>query len=244
MGTSSSTLKRTHSTPVMAYGRIRVHDSPQFNARTAARRLQKSPSAEFAPLQRTYSEQRASATGEQTPLVPVSSHHAAMTSAELLGATHPSPPLLLWIVPALCCALAYGLYNIFIKKGSNSIHPVLGGVILQFVAALLGCCLLAVIVWRDNGWQDLEYDREGIQWSICAGLAVGVAEMVSFFVSGMGVQAMQSIPIIIGGSVMFGTLMGFLVLQETLGYQGWCGVALLVTGICLVGTDPAASSGE
>jgi hypothetical protein len=30
------------------------------------------------------------------------------------------------------------LYNIFIKLGSYSIHPVLGGVVLQFVAALLG----------------------------------------------------------------------------------------------------------
>ncbi len=56
------------------------------------------------------------------------------------------PPLAVWIVPALCCAMAYALYNIFIKKGSSHINPVLGGVILQLVAAILGCCLLMFLV--------------------------------------------------------------------------------------------------
>jgi drug/metabolite transporter (DMT)-like permease len=40
---------------------------------------------------------------------------------------------------------------------------------------------------------------------------------------------------------MFGTLLGLCLLGEVLSYQGWLGVALLVSGICLVGTDPAAS---
>jgi hypothetical protein len=52
--------------------------------------------------------------------------------AELLEyELHHSPPLIKWIFPALLCALSYALYNIFIKKGSYSIHPILGGVILQ-----------------------------------------------------------------------------------------------------------------
>jgi hypothetical protein len=38
-----------------------------------------------------------------------------------------------------------------------------------------------------------------------------MAEMISFVVSGMGVPAVQTIPIIIGGSVMFGTILGMLV---------------------------------
>lgn len=105
-----------------------------------------------------------------------------------------APPLLVWIWPALFCALAYALYNIFIKKGSASIHPILGGVILQIVAAFLGTLLLIFIVVQD-GMDTLEFDRSGINWSILAGVAVGSAEMLSFFVMGMGVQATQAIPI-------------------------------------------------
>lgn len=75
-------------------------------------------------------------------------------------------------------------------------------------------------------------------WACCAGIAVGTAELLSFCVSGMGVQASQSIPIIIGGSVMFGAVLGLLMLGETLMLQGWSGVLLLMTGIALVATDP------
>ena len=71
-----------------------------------------------------------------------------------------------------------------------------------------------------------------------AGVAVGLAELLSFTVSGMGVQATQSIPIIIGGSVLFGAVLGLLMLGETMMLPGWIGVALLTTGIGFVATDP------
>ena len=156
---------------------------------------------------------------EGTPLLPPAQPSPA-TEARMLGdgsnmaledAMIKSPPLAIWIGPALACALAYALYNIFIKKGSASINPILGGVILQFVAAILGCCLLGgVMIYNqileatdgDNGDDDdimkesvLQWDWTGVRWAILAGVAVGAAEMISFCVSGMGVQAMQSIPI-------------------------------------------------
>ena len=156
-----------------------------------------------------------------------------------------SPPLSVWIVPALCCALAYALYNIFIKKGSYHISPVLGGVILQLVAALLGSCLLGVLIAKEGYDEVVIYNAEGIQWAILAGIAVGTAEIVSFFVSSLGVQAMQSIPIIIGGSVMFGTVLGAVALHEALTYRGWGGVLMISIGIGLVGMDdPGEGSPE
>ena len=75
-------------------------------------------------------------------------------------------------------------------------------------------------------------------------MAVGVAEIVSFFVSSLGVQAMQSIPIIIGGSVMFGTTLGALALHEELTYRGWLGVILISVGISLVGMDDTGEGGH
>jgi uncharacterized membrane protein len=112
---------------------------------------------------------------------------------EEAAAAPSSPPLIVWIFPALLCALAYALYNVFIKRGSASIHPILGGVILQFVAAIMGSMILGILKLKVNA--KLEYDRSGIQWAMCAGLAVGIAEMLSFCVSGMGVPVTHSIPI-------------------------------------------------
>ena len=124
----------------------------------------------------------------------------------------------------------------------NHKPPLSLGVILQFVAALLGTCLLASLLHRGGG--TLEYDTDGIRWSIMAGLAVGLAEMLSFCVSGLGVPATQSIPIIIGGSVMFGAVLGMILLGEELLFHGWSGIALLVTGIVFVALDPGEKVDE
>lgn len=152
-----------------------------------------------------------------------------------------SPPMAVWIAPALCCAMACALYNIFIKKGSASINPVLGGVILQLVAAVLGLVLLSLLVYCSEGGAEdvLVYDGAGVRWAVLAGISVGCAEIVSFFVSSLGVQAMQSIPVIIGGSVMFGTTIGAIVLKEELTCRGWAGVVMISVGIGLVGLDDA-----
>lgn len=226
MGQSSS--HPAQKSPSAAFGRLRI-DSPRPGR----------PSHRGSTLNtgRTASLQGMPAAWERSPLL---GRELASVPSDVSSANG-SPPLALWIGPALVCALAYALYNIFIKKGSASIHPVLGGVILQFVAALLGILLLSVLVWRDGGTEDLQYDLPGVQWAICAGVAVGSAEILSFIVSGMGVQAMQSIPIIIGGSVLFGTVLGYSVLQEMLTYRGWLGVVLIAAGIALVGTDPGGA---
>jgi transporter family protein len=89
------------------------------------------------------------------------------------------------------------------------------------------------------GDSDLNHDKDGIFWACLAGVAVGLAELLSFGVSGMGVQATQSIPILIGGSVMFGAILGIFMLGETILLQGWMGIVLLVAGIGMVATDPS-----
>jgi len=129
-------------------------------------------------------------------------------------------------------------HQIFIKKGSATIHPILGGVILQLVAALLGVVLLAFLMLTADKSFKLNYDRNGLIWSVAAGLSVGIAEMLSFCVSGLGVPATQSIPVIIGGSVLFGAVLGVLLLGEKLMIHGWSGILTLVIGILCIALDP------
>ena len=113
----------------------------------------------------------------------------------------------------------------------------------------------------------MNVNPNGFLWACCAGIAVGSAEMLSFCVSGMGVDATKSstcdgqsiplfylslkltrtltpslfspkVPIIIGGSIMMGAILGLVMLGETLLLQGWAGVAILMLGIGMVATDP------
>ncbi|CAJ1935283.1 unnamed protein product [Cylindrotheca closterium] len=251
MGAKPSTMKRTQSA---AFGRLRI-DSPRIvtpgsvkqsltrRRELRAQQVGTGPAALIRPGSQ-------SGLAETSPLL--IQPHQQQVGRELgatenqFMATPESPALMVWIVPALCCAMAYALYNIFIKKGSSHINPVLGGVILQLVAALLGGCLLTFLILQETHkggdvGNIVAFDKEGIFWAVLAGLAVGTAEIVSFLVSSMGVQAMQSIPVIIGGSVLFGTVIGALALHEDLSMRGWGGVVLISIGISLVGLD---SEGE
>ena len=184
---------------------------------------------------RIYSETESTRLLKKPPQLDKSSSisSAADSNTKVASLSH-------WIIPALLCAMSYALYNIFIKKGSASIHPILGGVILQFVAAIIGLVLLLILTYGPSDEQ-MFYDNSGIYYSVLAGISVGAAEIISFTVSGMGVPATQSIPIIIGGSVFFGTLLGKIFLGEMLSLTGWLGVLLIAVGIVLVATDPNAA---
>jgi transporter family protein len=232
MGGQQSSMKRSESS---AFGRLRI-DSPRIVTPGSV----KQSLQHRRKLRMAAEGQRMllapGTTTETSPLVQKPPAVADLTSNAFLGTTE-SPPIAVWIVPALCCAMAYALYNIFIKKGSSHINPVLGGVILQLVAALLGSALLAFLVVKEGGSEVIVFDGDGVFWAVLAGVAVGVAEIVSFFVSSLGVQAMQSIPVIIGGSVMFGTVLGALALHEDLSLRGWLGVVMISVGISLVGLD-------
>jgi bacterial/archaeal transporter family protein len=154
----------------------------------------------------------------------------------LTASTNPA----MWLGPALACALAYALYNIFIKKASATMDPILGGVLLQLVAATLGAALLAVTKATSSGAK-LTTSRMGIMWAMGAGAAVGAAEILSFIISSMGVPASKSIPTVVGGSVVLGTLLGSVWLGEHMSPRGWLGIVLIAGGIALVGMDPGSS---
>ncbi len=238
-GSKEQGMRRIASSSA-AFGRLRI-DSPgvttpgSVSSMTMRRRQQLRMLAEQGGASPMIG---AGISTESTPLVRHLHSSSSSSPLKLDGSSLGSPPLQVWILPALCCAMAYALYNIFIKKGSSHINPVLGGVILQLVAAMLGCCLLGFLILKEGGTAEVvTYDMEGIHWAVLAGLAVGTAEIVSFFVSSLGVQAMQSIPIIIGGSVMFGTVLGAVALHEELSIRGWFGVVLISLGISLVGLD-------
>ena len=165
--------------------------------------------------------------------------HLRGGASVVLSAATASPALSVWAGPAFACALSYALYNLFIKKASASMDPILGGVLLQIVAAALGAALLAV--QRARATTALAVSKLGVRWAIAAGAAVGAAEILSFIISGLGVPASKSIPAIIGGSVVMGTLLGALWLGERLTARGWGGIVLIAVGIALVGMDPGAS---
>ena len=133
---------------------------------------------------------------------------------------------------ALLAAFCFGAYNVFMKIASGYIHEITGAVILQFVAAIAGLAILLYIKYGTN--EVITISQKGIMYSVLAGLCVGGAEIVSFIVFGKGVPASTGIPIIIGGAIVVGTVIGMLFLKEKITTFHVLGTVLIILGILLV----------
>lgn len=139
-----------------------------------------------------------------------------------------------WVLLAVMTAFFYGTYNVFIKLSSGHINQIVGALILQIVAALLGGGVLLVMKLRSV---PLEISNKGIWYAILAGIFVGLAEIFSFVVFSKGITVSVGISIIIGGSVLFGALLGFLFLKEILSLWHYVGIMMIVGGVVLLSTQ-------
>ena len=128
-------------------------------------------------------------------------------------------------------AILSGSYNFFIKAGSDGINQILGAVILQVVAASIGCLMLLVLSMRGTTFQ---VTTKGCGYAILAGVAIGIAEILSFYLFSRGMSASLGIPLIVGGTAACGALLGVLFLGETLSFAQFTGVVIIVFGSALL----------
>ncbi len=138
-----------------------------------------------------------------------------------------------WIFLALITAVFYGAYNVFIKVSSGHINQIVGAVILQIVAALVGGIILIILKMTNS---PLVISQKGVWFAILAGVFVGLAEITSFFVFSKGIPASVGIPIIIGGSVLVGAVLGLTFLKETLNPIHYLAIVLIVAGVVILST--------
>lgn len=136
-----------------------------------------------------------------------------------------------WVLLALATAAAFGAYNVFIKLGSGKIDHVLGAVVLQVVAALLGGTYTLML--KLSG-RELPVTRAGLGYAALAGLAVGLAEILTFIVFSRGAPASLATPIIMGGSILITAVVGVALLRERLELPQLVGILLVGIGIALL----------
>jgi transporter family protein len=138
-----------------------------------------------------------------------------------------------WLLLAACAAVCMALYNLLIKASAGQVHEIVGAVVLQVVAALVGAGLLLVLYLRGALPPVLATPR-GLTLAALAGVGIGLAEILTFAVYSRGAPASVGTPLIVGGSVLLTALLGVLVLREALGWPQALGMLLIVGGIALL----------
>lgn len=128
-------------------------------------------------------------------------------------------------------ALMFGLYNVFIKMSSDHIQPVLGAVVLQFVAAFIGSGLLYYL-YRTG--ETLHVTARGVWLAVAAGAAIGLVEILTFMIFSRGVPVAVGNPLIIGGSLIVTTTIGLIALREILSPLQILAVVLIIAGVGLL----------
>jgi transporter family protein len=128
-------------------------------------------------------------------------------------------------------AVLYGLYTFSIKISSEGINQIAGAVILQVVAALLGVVgLVGLMVSK----APILTTARGVWMAVCAGVFVGLAEISTYYVFSRGVPVSVGLPIIVGGTVVTGAVLGLWFLRESLGLIQYAGIGLIVVGAVLL----------
>jgi transporter family protein len=141
----------------------------------------------------------------------------------------------LWIVTA---AVMFGLYNVFIKISAEDINPILGAVVLQFVAAFLGLALL-LVTQVQSGSSLPFWTGRGLLLATLAGIAIGLVEILAFFIYGRGVTVAVGNPLIVGGSLIVTTGIGVLLLRESISVVQTMAIALIAGGVLLLAWSAA-----
>ena len=136
-----------------------------------------------------------------------------------------------WLPLALLTALCLALYNLFIKLAAGHLSSAVGAVVLQLVAAGLGAAWLLNLKLQG---QALAVSGKGLALAAAAGLAVGLAEILTFVVFQRGVEASVGTPVIVGGSVLLTAVLGLVWLREGLTLPQAGGLFLVVVGIVLL----------
>src|SRR5690625_708677 len=126
-------------------------------------------------------------------------------------------------------ALMFGLYNVFIKVSSDHIHAVLGAVVLQIVAALVGLALLGWLHATSSA--ELTVTGRGLMLSAMAGVAIGLVEILSFVVYGRGMAVAVGNPLIVGGALNVTTGGGLVLLRGPLNLVQLAAVGPIKLGI-------------
>lgn len=140
----------------------------------------------------------------------------------------------LWIIIA---AVMFGLYNVFIKLSADDINPILGAVVLQFVAAFIGLGLLLASQAQSDS--PLIWSSRGLLLATLAGVAIGLVEILAFFIYGRGVLVAVGNPLIVGGSLVVTTAIGVFLLRETINLAQIAAILLITGGVLLLALTAA-----
>jgi len=137
----------------------------------------------------------------------------------------------MWIIYALTTVIFYAGLDFFVKKAAGRIDDFLGTVIINFFSTLPA---LVVYTYLKLSNQQILFTKEGAIASVIAGLSIGVGTITLLKMFSLGTNISLGSPIVRIGTVVLTTLIGVLLLKETLEPRQLIGLILSMIGLSLI----------
>lgn len=126
---------------------------------------------------------------------------------------------------AVTAAVAYGLWTTFQQLASSHINRLIGAIGISLTAVILGLVLLLVNVKETV----IEIQPKGILFTLLAGVCALGIDYFALKTYSSGVELSTAAPIIVGGSIVVASGVGFL-LGERVNGEKLLGVGFVLLG--------------
>lgn len=137
-----------------------------------------------------------------------------------------------WLFFALGAIVFNALMDFFIKLSAGKIHEGLGGFIINFFATVV--LLVFILITKVKGESISNIKPGGIFYSILAGISIGIATVFFLKMFATGINLSIGVPLVRIGIVLLASLLGILILKETISLKYILGFLLSLAGLYLL----------
>ena len=121
-------------------------------------------------------------------------------------------------------------FNLSIAQASGNIDARLNAVIANSIATILPLILYTFLVLR-RPEQVIKANSHGYLFSVIGGICISIFSVVIVLVFHTGENVSYVIPLIYGGTIMLGSLVGILFFKESINLFSLLGLILITCGV-------------
>ncbi|GEM_PF-4965950 len=135
------------------------------------------------------------------------------------------------ILLAIIAGALFACYQLAVKLSATHIQEMLGAVVLQAVAVVVGVFIFLIL---KDGQEPLVYTSTGLKFAIIAGIFVSLAEIVAFYAFSQAIPASVGITLIVGVNILVGLGLDYFWFKSNLSYTQLLGILLILAGVILI----------
>lgn len=137
-----------------------------------------------------------------------------------------------WLTTAFFTIIFYSTFDLFVKLASGKINDNFGAALINITSFVVAISWF--LIRAQFGGETASVTRLGLTYSILAGVFIGVASIFFIRMFALGVNLSIGVPLVRVGMVVFGSLLGILILKEGFNIRYLAGFLLSALGLYLI----------